>query len=276
MAAREKLSWRIFIYAVALIMVALMAYPLVWMVYSSFKTDREIFLTPWSLPESFQINNWIKAWETGSLGRYFLNSAFVTSVSVALIVFLSSLAAYAFARLKFKGREFLFYIFLLGLILPVQIVIIPLFAFFNRTGLLNTYFALILPYITWGLPLSIYIFRSFFLTLPEDIADAAKIDGCSLFGLYWRIMLPMIRPALMTIVILQSINVWNEFLLALLFIYENELKTLPVGLLAFYGYHNVNYKLIFSALSITTIPILVVYFIFQKQIVSGLTTGAMD
>lgn len=276
MAMREKLSWRIFIYAIALIMIALMAYPLVWMVYSSFKTDREIFLRPWSLPESFQVNNWVKAWKTGNLGRYFLNSAFVTSVSVALIVFLSSLAAYAFARIKFKGREFLFYIFLLGLILPVQIVIIPLFAFFNRTGLLNTYFALILPYIAWGLPLSIYIFRSFFLTLPEDIADAAKIDGCSLFGLYWRIMLPMIRPALMTIVILQSINVWNEFLLALLFIYEDELKTLPVGLLAFYGYHNVNYKLIFSALSITTIPILIVYFIFQKQIVSGLTTGAMD
>ncbi len=276
MDTQESLSWKIFIYAVALIMVVLMAYPLIWMIYSSFKTDREIFLFPFSLPNKMRLDNWMQAWRMGNLGRYFINSIFVTSISVLLIVFLSSMAGYAFARLRFKGREFLFYTFLLGLILPVQIVVIPLFAFLNKVRLLNTYFALILPYITWGLPLSIYIFRSFFLTLPGDIADAAKIDGCSLFGLYWRIMLPLIRPALVTIAILQSINVWNEFLLALLFIYEDELKTLPVGLLAFYGYHNINYKLIFSALSITTIPVLIVYFIFQKQIVSGLTTGALD
>lgn len=276
MDTQESLSWKIFIYAVALIMVVLMAYPLIWMIYSSFKTNREIFLFPFSLPNKMRLDNWMQAWRMGNLGRYFINSIFVTSISVLLIAFLSSMAGYAFARLRFKGREFLFYTFLLGLILPVQIVVIPLFAFLNKARLLNTYFALILPYITWGLPLSIYIFRSFFLTLPGDIADAAKIDGCSLFGLYWRIMLPLIRPALVTIAILQSINVWNEFLLALLFIYEDELKTLPVGLLAFYGYHNINYKLIFSALSITTIPVLIVYFIFQKQIVSGLTTGALD
>lgn len=276
MDTQESLSWKIFIYAVALIMVVLMAYPLIWMIYSSFKTNREIFLFPFSLPNKMRLDNWMQAWRMGNLGRYFINSIFVTSISVLLIAFLSSMAGYAFARLRFKGREFLFYTFLLGLILPVQIVVIPLFAFLNKVRLLNTYFALILPYITWGLPLSIYIFRSFFLTLPGDIADAAKIDGCSLFGLYWRIMLPLIRPALVTIAILQSINVWNEFLLALLFIYEDELKTIPVGLLAFYGYHNINYKLIFSALSITTIPVLIVYFIFQKQIVSGLTTGALD
>lgn len=276
MDTQESLSWKIFIYAVALIMVVLMAYPLIWMIYSSFKTNREIFLFPFSLPNKMRLDNWMQAWRMGNLGRYFINSIFVTSISVLLIAFLSSMAGYAFARLRFKGREFLFYTFLLGLILPVQIVVIPLFAFLNKVRLLNTYFALILPYITWGLPLSIYIFRSFFLTLPGDIADAAKIDGCSLFGLYWRIMLPLIRPALVTIAILQSINVWNEFLLALLFIYEDELKTIPVGLLAFYGYHNINYKLIFSALSITTVPVLIVYFIFQKQIVSGLTTGALD
>ncbi len=276
MDTQESLSWKIFIYTVALIMVVLMAYPLIWMIYSSFKTNREIFLFPFSLPNKMRLDNWMQAWRMGNLGRYFINSIFVTSISVLLIAFLSSMAGYAFARLRFKGREFLFYTFLLGLILPVQIVVIPLFAFLNKVRLLNTYFALILPYITWGLPLSIYIFRSFFLTLPGDIADAAKIDGCSLFGLYWKIMLPLIRPALVTIAILQSINVWNEFLLALLFIYEDELKTLPVGLLAFYGYHNINYKLIFSALSITTIPVLIVYFIFQKQIVSGLTTGALD
>jgi len=276
MATQESLPWKIFIYVIALIMVAFMAYPLIWMIYSSLKTNREIFLFPFSLPNKICLDNWIQAWRMGNLGHYFINSIFVTSVSVVLIVFLSSMAGYAFARLKFKGRDFFFYTFLLGLILPVQIVVIPLFAFFNKIGLLNTYFALIFPYSSWGLALSIYIFRSFFLTLPEEIADAAKIDGCSSFSLYWRIMLPLIRPALVTIVILQSINVWNEFLLALLFIYDDELKTLPVGLLAFYGYHNIDYKLIFSALSLTTIPILIFYFIFQKQIVSGLTTGALD
>lgn len=276
MYTRGSLSRKIGIYVIVFIMVGLMTYPLIWMIYSSLKTDREIFLFPWSLPGKMRLDNWMQAWEMGNLGRYFINSIFITSVSVLLVALLSSMAGYAFARLTFKGRDFLFYTFLLGLILPVQVLVIPLFTFFDKIGILNTYFALILPYIAWGLPLSIYIFKSFFLTLPEDIADAAKIDGCSLFGLYWRIMLPLIRPALVTIAILQSIGIWNEFLLALLFIYDDELKTIPVGLLAFYGYHNVNYKLVFSALSITIIPVLIVYFIFEKQIVSGLTTGALD
>ncbi len=276
MYTRGSLPRKIGIYVIVLIMVGLMTYPLIWMIYSSLKTDREIYLFPFSLPHKMQLGNWVQAWKLGNLGRYFINSVFVTSVSVFLVALLSSMAGYAFARLTFKGRDFLFYTFLLGLILPAQVLIIPLFTFFDKIGILNTYFALILPYIAWGLPLSIYIFKSFFLTLPEDIADAAKIDGCSLFGLYWKIMLPLIRPALVTIAILQSIGIWNEFLLALLFIYDDELKTIPVGLLAFYGYHNVNYKLVFSALSITTIPIIIVYFIFEKQIVSGLTTGALD
>lgn len=276
MYTRGSLPRKIGIYVIVLIMVGLMTYPLIWMIYSSLKTDREIYLFPFSLPHKMQLGNWVQAWKLGNLGRYFINSVFVTSVSVFLVALLSSMAGYAFARLTFKGRDFLFYTFLLGLILPAQVLIIPLFTFFDKIGILNTYFALILPYIAWGLPLSIYIFKSFFLTLPEDIADAAKIDGCSLFGLYWKIMLPLIRPALVTIAILQSIGIWNEFLLALLFIYDDELKTIPVGLLAFYGYHNVNYKLVFSALSITTIPIIIVYFIFEKQIVSGLTAGALD
>jgi len=276
MYTRGSLPRKIGIYVIVLIMVGLMTYPLIWMIYSSLKTDREIYLFPFSLPHEMQLDNWVQAWKLGNLGRYFINSVFITSVSVFLVALISSMAGYAFARLTFKGRDFLFYTFLLGLILPAQVLIIPLFTFFDKIGILNTYFALILPYIAWGLPLSIYIFKSFFLTLPEDIADAAKIDGCSLFGLYWRIMLPLIRPALVTIAILQSIGIWNEFLLALLFIYDDELKTIPVGLLAFYGYHNVNYKLVFSALSITTIPVIIVYFIFEKQIVSGLTAGVLD
>ncbi len=276
MYTRGSLPRKIGIYVIVLIMVGLMTYPLIWMIYSSLKTDREIYLFPFSLPHEMQLDNWVQAWKLGNLGRYFINSVFITSVSVFLVALISSMAGYAFARLTFKGRDFLFYTFLLGLILPAQVLVIPLFTFFDKIGILNTYFALILPYIAWGLPLSIYIFKSFFLTLPEDIADAAKIDGCSLFGLYWRIMLPLIRPALVTIAILQSIGIWNEFLLALLFIYDDELKTIPVGLLAFYGYHNVNYKLVFSALSITTIPVIIVYFIFEKQIVSGLTAGALD
>ncbi|MQY59551.1 MAG: ABC transporter permease subunit [Clostridia bacterium] len=276
MYTRGSLPRKIGIYVIVLIMVGLMTYPLIWMIYSSLKTDREIYLFPFSLPDEMQLDNWVQAWKLGNLGRYFINSVFITSVSVFLVALISSMAGYAFARLTFKGRDLLFYTFLLGLILPAQVLIIPLFTFFDKIGILNTYFALILPYIAWGLPLSIYIFKSFFLTLPEDIADAAKIDGCSLFGLYWRIMLPLIRPALVTIAILQSIGIWNEFLLALLFIYDDELKTIPVGLLAFYGYHNVNYKLVFSALSITTIPVIIVYFIFEKQIVSGLTAGALD
>ncbi|MBN1348718.1 carbohydrate ABC transporter permease [candidate division KSB1 bacterium] len=253
----------------------LMFFPMIWMVYSSMKTNREIFEAPWALPSEFHLEHFVQAWNDGNIGIYIWNSLFVGVISVIGILIISSLAAYAFSRLQFKGRDVLFYVFLIGLIIPIQAFLLPLFIFLRDAHLINTRLGLILPYIAWGLPLAIYLLRAYLLTLPHDLEDSAKIDGCSIPGIYYRIVLPLIKPALATVAIISALDVWNEFLMALIFIYDNELKTLPIGLIAFYGQHSIDYKLLFSALSLITIPMIAIYFMFQRYIIEGLTVGAL-
>jgi raffinose/stachyose/melibiose transport system permease protein len=253
-----------------------MGFPLVWMVYSSLKTNREISRNTLALPKELRWQHFIEAWTEGNLGRLYINSLLVTGISVAIIVILSSLAGYAFARLKFRGRDFLYYMFLIGLLLPSQVVIIPLFVLLRDLHLLNTWWALILPYSGWSLALTIYLLKSFYLTLPQELEDAAKIDGASLFQVFRLVMLPLIHPAIITMIILNAVGLWNELLFALLFIRDDDLRTLPAGILVFYGYHNVDYRLVFAALSISTVPILIVYFFFQRQVIEGLTVGSIE
>lgn len=263
-------------YWVAATIVVGMAFPLVWMFYSSFKTNQEITLTPLALPAAFRWQQLVEAWQLGDLGRLYLNSMLVTGVSVTALVMLASLAAYAFARLRFPGRDALFYLLLIGLLLPAQVVIIPLFFLLRDLGLLNTYWALILPYASWPLALTIYLLRSYYLTLERELEDAARIDGAGLFQTYLFVMFPLVRPALATVVILNLVNLWNELLFAMLFIQDEHLRTLPAGLLAFSGHYIVDYRLVFAALSLTTVPILILYFVFQRHVIAGLTTGALD
>jgi len=253
----------------------IMSFPMIWMVYSSLKTNGEIFETPWALPAQFRWEHFIQAWNDGQLGTYIWNSLFIATISVSGILLFASLAAYAFSRLQFKGRDSIFYLFLIGLIIPIQAFLLPLFIFLRDLHLINTRLGLILPYIAWGLPMAIYLLRAYLLTIPRDLEDSAKIDGCSHFGIYYRIILPIIKPSLATVAIIAALDIWNEFLMALIFIYDNELKTLPIGLIAFYGQHAIDYKLLFSALSMITIPMIVIYFVFQKHIIEGLTVGAV-
>ncbi len=253
-----------------------MAFPLAWMLYSSFKTNQEIALAPLALPSEWQWHHWAEAWRLGDLGRLYLNSLLVTGVAVTALVLIASLAAYAFARLRFPGRDALFYLLLIGLLLPPQTVVIPLFFLLRDLQLLNSYWALILPYASWPLALTIYLLRSYYLTLERELEDAARIDGAGLFQTYAYVMFPLVRPALATVVILNLVNLWNELLFAMLFIQDDALRTLPAGLLAFSGYYIVDTRLVLAALSITTVPVLVVYFVFQRQVIAGLTTGALD
>jgi len=263
-------------YWVAVTVVIGMAFPLVWMLYSGFKTNQEIATSPLALPAVWNWHHLVEAWQLGNLGRLYLNSLLVTGTSVTALVMIASLAAYAFARLRFRGRDALFYLLLIGLLLPAQVVIIPLFFLLRDMQLLNTYWALILPYMSWPLALTIYLLRSYYLTLERELEDAARIDGANLLQTYAFVMFPLVRPALATVVILNLVNLWNELLFAMLFIQDERLRTLPAGLLAFSGHYLVDYRLVFAALSITTVPVLVLYFVFQRQVIAGLTTGALD
>jgi len=256
---------------VSVVMVA----PLIWTVISSLKTNREFFTSPWSLPAEFRIENFATAWTEGRLGTYAFNSVWITTVSVVAIVVLSSMAAFAFARLEFRGRDKIFAIFLVGLIIPIQGVLVPLFLMLKEVGLLYTYPGLVLSYVAWGLPLAIYVMRAFFLSLPRDLEDAARIDGCGLLGIYWRILMPIAKPAVATVAVFSALGVWNELLLVQLFISEDTMRTLPRGLLAFSYQHQTRYDLTFAAVTMIALPMVALYAVFQRWFIDGLTAGAL-
>jgi len=274
-AQRPVLARNIFLYTIVIAVSALMFFPMVWTFYSSLKTNPEIYANAWALPELPRFDNFAEAWRVGHLGRYVWNSIVCTSTSVLAIVAVASLAAFAFSRLMFRGRDLLFAMFLLGLIIPVQIVLIPLYSAMAQAGLQNTRTSVILPYIAWGLPLSIYILRAFFLTLPSELEDAARIDGCSTFGVFSRILLPLVKPGLATVTIFSSLSIWNEVLLAFVFLKDDSVKTLPLGLYAFYSYHITDLSLLFAALTVVTVPMIALFLIFQRQLIEGLTVGSL-
>lgn len=262
-------------YAALTLAALAMALPLAWVVLCAMKTNAEIFASPWSLPAEWDWRNFVEAVTVGKLHRYALNSVVVTCITVLSLLFVASLAAFAFARLDFPGRDLLFPVFLVGLVVPIQGVLVPLFVMLREAGILYTRAALILPYLAWGLPLGIYVLRAYFLTIPSDLEDAARIDGCSPFALYWRIMLPIARPALAAVTVFSALDAWNELLLAQLFIADDALRTLPVGILHFSGHHRSDYALVFAGLSLCAVPVVLLFVCLQRWFVSGLTSGAL-
>lgn len=264
---------RIFV-AGAIVLVSF--YPTIWMVLSAFKTNREIFRDPFGLPGTWHWEHFAEAWEVGGLGRLYLNSLIVTGTAVTITVVFATAAAFGFSRLRFPGRTLCYRLLLIGLLLPPPVVAIPLFAFLRDLGLLNTLWALILPGAAWSLSLTVFLMRSYFDAVRPDMEEAALIDGCNIWQIFWGISVPMVWPAMLTVTILNTINIWNELMFALLFIVDEDKRTLPVGLIRFYGYHSTDYSLIFAGLSIITLPILALYFLLQRHVIAGLAATATD
>ena len=262
--------------SIALLLLALVFFfPMIWMVLSSFKTDQAIFASPFALPESIDLSRWVEAWEVGNLGRYALNSAIVTGVSVTLILVMGAMAAFAFSRFRFAGRGLAMGLFALGLLLPLQAYFIAQSNLFTRLAITDTRWALIIPYTAMGLPLAVYLLKVFLDALPEELFEAAHIDGASEGRVFRQLALPLLRPGLATVAIFSALAAWNEFLLALLYIQDDDLKTIPTGLLAFSSRYQTDYSLLFSALSIVTIPMVVIYIVFNRHIVDGITAGSV-
>jgi raffinose/stachyose/melibiose transport system permease protein len=262
--------------SIGLVLVAvLFFFPMVWMVLSSFKSNTEIFSAPFSLPSAIDLSTWARAWEVGHIGQYALNSAVVTAVAVLAILLLGSAAAFAFSRYRFRGRSALMGLLALGLLLPLQSYFIAQSTIFTRLEITDTRLALIIPYTAMGLPLAIYLLKVYLDALPDELFDAARIDGAGDARVFWLLALPLLRPGLATVAIFSALASWNEFLLALLYIQDDELKTIPTGLLAFSSRYVTDYSLLFSALSIITLPMIVVYVVFNRQIVEGITAGSL-
>lgn len=263
------------LYAFLAACLAVFVFPLAWLFYSSFKTQREIFESAFALPKHLDITNFVHIWSTSSFPRYYLNSIFVTSVSVIGILAFATMAGFVFARIKFRGKEILYLILMAGMMIPTQVTLVPNFVLLRALGLLDTYAAMILPYITFQIPISIFIMRGFFSELPIEMEDAAVVDGCGKKRIFFSIMLPLSKPAIGTITIYNFFAVWNELIFALTFTNSKSYRTIPVGLMDFVGQFEADFGYIFAALSSASIPLLIVYFFAQKQIIKGLTAGAI-
>jgi len=250
-------------------------YPIFLMVLSSFKDQREIFRSPFALPESWSFQNYLEAWERGNFSSYFGNSVFVTAVSLVLVLIVGSLAAYPLGRYAFRGRNWLMMYFLAGLMLPIRLGILPLFFLMRSLGLLDTPWSLVAIYVSSGLPFTIFVLANFFETLPKELEEAARLDGAGEFRIYAQVMLPLIRPALATVAIFNFIPWWNDFFFPLIFIRSDAHRTLPLGLFSFFGEHQNDWSLLFAGLTITALPLLILYLFASQQIIKGLTSGAL-
>jgi raffinose/stachyose/melibiose transport system permease protein len=249
--------------------------PGLYMICLSFMDNPQLFsgrLVPWPPhPE-----NYPRAWVASNIGQLYWNSIYVSTASMVLTVAVSALAGYGLGRIRFAGRGLVYGIVLVGLTIPLQIALIPLFMNLRMLGLLNTPLALIGPYTAFGLAFGTYIMKGFFQGLPRELEEAARLDGAGEFGIFARVMLPLTRPALATVAIFLFLQNWNEFLFALTFITEGRMRTLPTGIYAllsseFYG----NYPILAASLVLFSAPVLVLYFLFQQQFVEGLTAGAL-
>jgi len=250
-------------------------FPLFWMVSSSLKTQETIFKDMSLIPKEFHFENYILAWKEGGFSRYFLNSILYTTSVVIGIIIIASLAAYAFSRFRFPGRNLLFFMFMAAMMIPIPGSFVPLYVLLSKLHLRNTALGYILCMINVGLSTSIFLLKTFFDKLPRELEDAARMDGCSKFGIWWYIALPLAKPVLAVVVVFNALNVWNEYVLALIIFDNKNLMPLQRALMMFQGEFLTNYPLLMAGLTITALPIIIVYLLMQKYIVKGVTSGAV-
>jgi len=256
------------------LLAAVTLYPLVWVLLNSLKRSDDLFEASWSLPRVWQWANYGAAWRYG-LGHYMLNSVLVTAVSVVAIVLLGALTAFVLTTHRFPARTALHAVILGGLIVPPEVSLFPLFKIMLVLGIYNTYLAMILPDIAYGLPFTVLLLRAYMMLIPQEMAEAAQIDGAGLLRCFWSIYLPMTRPALAAVALVQGMRVWNEFVFALTFISRNALRPLTVGLTTFGDSLQTNWPVLLAGLVISFLPVLVVFLAMQRQFMGGLTAGAL-
>ncbi|WFB06941.1 carbohydrate ABC transporter permease [Streptomyces sp. LX-29] len=254
--------------------------PLVWVLWSSFKTSDGILSDPWSLPGKLHFENWGNAWREANFGDYFLNTLIVVGGSVLGTMVLGSMAAYVLARFTFPGNRLLYYLFVGGMAFPVFMLVIPLFFVmrdFPGQNLLATYHGLILVYIAYSLPFTVFFMTAFFRTLPTSIAEAAMIDGASHTRVFFQVMLPMARPGLISIGIFNFLGQWNQYLLPMVLNQDEKKYVLTQGLaqIALQQQYETDWGALMAGMTIAMLPVLIVYFLFQRQVQAGLTAGAL-
>lgn len=266
----HKISKSVFYLFISLLIIIWLS-PMLFIFLSSIKGKSDFFNQPiFSLPASPHWSNFRDAWLKGDMFKYIVNGSIVSVIKVPIGVFLEALTAFALTRLNLRKSNLIFIVFLIGMMIPMQVTLVPLNIGLTQLNLINTRLGLILVYIGFGLPFGILVMRGFFRSIPKEIDESARLDGCSNLRLFWSILCPIARPAIATLVILDFLNSWNEYLFSSLLITADDLRTVPSGLLSFFGEHGTDYPLFTAGVLISIIPIMVVYIFCQRYFVEGM------
>ena len=250
-------------------------YPVVWLIYSSLKTDQEFAVNPMSLPLHPMFSNYVEAFKKAHFGTFLFNTAYNSIVSLILVLFISFIMGYLLSRYRFKGRGIIFGLLLASMMIPIYALIVPIFIQEKKLGILNTRVSLIPVYVMMELPTSVFLIDGYLRGLSTELEDAAAIDGANLWQTMWKVIFPICKPIISTVVILTFMHVWNEFAFAQVLISKEELKTIQIGLTYFTSQYMKSYTLLLSGLAMATFPVLVIYLFFYNQIMHGMMAGAV-
>jgi raffinose/stachyose/melibiose transport system permease protein len=271
----RAVAWRLIRYALLTAVGLTVVIPIAYAVLGGLKDTGQLLNRPWALPDSWFPVKYLEILGGDTFWRELGNSVLIAAIATVTVVALSSLAAFVFARIAFRGRELLFTIFVVGLLFPVAVAILPLYVLLRGLGLLDNPLGVALPIAAFQMPLTIVILRPFFRSIPRELEDAARIDGCGTFGFFWRILLPLSRPALATVSVLGVVASWNEFLLPLLVLGGPEQWTLPLGVMNFSTEYASDIARVLAFTTLSMVPALLFYVVAERQLVGGLTTGAV-
>lgn len=261
--------------AVLVLWTSFAAGPLVWVAMMSLRSTSEIMRAPYALPEAWRFDKYVTAWTGSGYDVYFMNSLLVVCSAVAIVTIVGAMAAHCLARYRFPGNRVVYFLIFSTIILPPQITIIALFQTLAELGLYDTRIGLVLVYAAIQLPLTVYILESFFARIPADLFDAARIDGYTEWATFWKVAFPVAMPAIATVVILNTILLWNEFLYAVVLIADDAKRTLPLGIQKFMGDQLEDYGMIATGLMIAIVPVVLIYAFFSEKLIQGMTAGAV-
>lgn len=270
-----KFLGTVLFYIALLAVFLVIIYPVIWMIAGSLKNEQDFYQNIWGIPASFQWDNYIRAWTHAQLGTKYVNSLLVTSGFLVILLPVVCCAAYAIARVPFKGRVWIFRYLLMGVMIPAGVLAIPTFGVAVKLHLVDTRIGLTLICVAHSTAFGVFLMRSFFISLPKSLEEAAMIDGCTRFRSFLRVILPLSVPGLMTQVIYSGLNMWNQYLMANLLIRSPSKQTLPLGIAIFTAENNVEYPVLFAALVCVTIPMVLIYIAGQKTFIAGMTAGAV-
>ena len=275
MKSKKRSTGQYICFVIFVIVALINIYPLVFSIFCSFKGNLEIFSSFTSLPKRLRFENYVTAWKVGNIGRYFLNTIILSVGTLVIAGLFGAMASYVLAKFRFRGKSKIYLLFISGMMIPIQAVLIPLSYIFGKLGIMNNYPVLILLYSAFCFPMTVLVLTGFMNGIPTELEEAMVIDGASIFQVFFKIILPLSVPGIVSVSIFNFIQVWNNLLFPLIFISDKNKGTISMGLLAFFGEYSTDYSSSMAGICLTTIPVIIAYVFFQEKIENGLMSGAI-